>query len=54
MKNFFNAVVYGAAVTLGSIAMTKGVRVMCDPIKRKALKKRFNNIKETFMKGEES
>lgn len=54
MKKFFGAFMYGAAATLGSIVISKGAKVISDPLKRKALKRQLNNIKETFMKGEES
>ena len=45
IKNIVNAIVYGAAVTLGSIGITKGMEVAKDPYKRAKVKKMFKNIK---------
>ena len=53
-KSFFNAVLYGAAATLGSIVVTKGVRVLSDPVKKAKLKKNFKAIKDTFAEKIES
>lgn len=49
-NKFFNALVYGAAATLGSVITSKGIKVLTDPNKRAKIKNGFKNIKEAFTK----
>lgn len=46
IKNFFTAIVYGAAITIGAIGAEKGIEVTRDPVKRAKVKRVFNNIKD--------
>ena len=54
IKNFFNAMMYGVAATLGGLAVTKGIEVAKDPYKRAKVKRIFNNIKEELSRKVES
>lgn len=54
MKNIFNYVLYGAAMTLGSIVITKGLEVCGDPYKKAKLKQDLQNIKKHFTEKEEA
>lgn len=54
MKKLFTMVLYGAAVTLGSIAATKGVEIASDPHKKAQLKQKIKKIKTTLTEKEES
>lgn len=53
-KNIFNAMLYGAAVTLGGTLITKAVDVASDPYKREVIKKKFTDLKEELSRKVES
>ena len=54
VKGFFNAVLYGAAATLGSVMVMKGIEVSKDPYKKAQLKKSVIGIKDAIVKKTES
>ena len=45
IKSILSAILWGAGVTAGSMAVTKGVEVAKDPYKKAQLKRKFNRIK---------
>ena len=48
MKGFLRCCVYGAAITLGSMGVSKGIEVLSDPYKRTKIKNRFYKIKDAI------
>lgn len=53
IKSIFSAILWGAGVTAGSIAVTKGIEVAKDPYKKAKLKRKFNKIKSALTKDED-
>ena len=53
-KGFLTVMVYGAATTLGSHLMMKGIEVSKDPYKKAQLKRKVKSIKNKFIGKEES
>ena len=50
MKTLFNAVLYGAAATLGGILVTHVINVCGDPVKKAEFKRGCKTIKNAFTK----
>ena len=53
IKGLFNAVLWGAGVTAGSIAVTKGVELAKDPYKKAKLKRKIDKIKSALKNDED-
>jgi hypothetical protein len=45
IKDLFIWATYGAAITLGSLGVTKGIEIVRDPYKKALIKKRIVRIK---------
>lgn len=58
MKSFMKYVVYGAAITLGGLVITKTATVITSPYKRAVLKQKIkkakSNAKNIFKKRKEA
>lgn len=50
IKDFFTAVLYGAATCIGFELVKKGAAVAKDPYKKAQIKKAFTNFKSAFSK----
>lgn len=50
VKTILKYAVMGAATTIGSVAAKKGIDVASDPVKKAALKRKFENIKAELHK----
>lgn len=48
IKNFFKYVFYGAATTIGYLAVMKVANISKDPVKKASIKKRLVKIKQGF------
>lgn len=54
IKGFVNAVLYGAAASLGGFIINKGIQSLSNPYKKAKLKKNIKNIKYKIVKKAES
>lgn len=52
-KGILNGFLWGAGITLGSIAAQKGYETITDPYKRAKIKNKMKNIKNALTKEEE-
>ena len=50
VKTILKYAVMGAATTIGSAAARKGIDVASDPVKKAAIKRKFENIKAELQK----
>lgn len=48
IKNLFNFVLAGAAMTLGATMVSKGLETMRDPYKKAKIKNKFKKIKDAI------
>ena len=48
IKDLVNCFACGAAVSLGSLAVSKGVKALQNPVRKAKIKEGFKNIKEAF------
>lgn len=48
IKDLINCFACGAVVSLGSLAVSKGVKALQNPVRKAKMKEGFKNIKEAF------